>query len=175
MERKHQWHIWYVIGAVLALLLLQDWLTEAGQTEVVPYNQFESFLKAGDVEQVTIGQQYISGTFKEARNGKTQFVTPRIDPALAQDLSQYNVKFIGTAENTFLRTLLSWIVPIVIFFAIWMFFFRKFAEKQGLGGFMTVGKSQGQDLRREGHQDDLQGRGRHRRGQGRARRRSWSS
>ncbi len=108
---------------------------------MVPYNQFETFLKEGDVEQVTVNQQYITGTFKKARDGKTQFLTPRIDPQLAQQLSKYDVKFIGTAENTFLRSLLSWIVPIVIFFAIWMFFFRKFADKQGLGGFMSVGKS----------------------------------
>src|SRR5690606_12899390 len=34
-----------------------------------------------------------------------------------------------------------WLIPIGLFFAIWMFFFRRFAEKQGMGGFMSVGKS----------------------------------
>ncbi|HEX9327173.1 MAG TPA: ATP-dependent zinc metalloprotease FtsH, partial [Reyranella sp.] len=37
---------------------------------------------------------------------------------------------------------LSWVLPVVIFFGLWMFVFRKIAEKQGFGGgFMTVGKS----------------------------------
>jgi cell division protease FtsH len=31
--------------------------------------------------------------------------------------------------------------PAVIFYGIWMFLFRHFAEKQGFGGLMTVGKS----------------------------------
>jgi cell division protease FtsH len=141
MERKNQWHIWYIVGAVMILLLLQSWFTGSRQTQEIPYNQFESLLKAGDVEEVTVGQQYITGTFKKAQDGKTQFITPRIDPALVQELSKYDVKFTGTAENTFITALLSWVVPIVIFFAIWMFFFRKFANKQGLGGFMSVGKS----------------------------------
>jgi cell division protease FtsH len=44
-------------------------------------------------------------------------------------------------ENTFLSTLLSWLVPILIFFAVWAFVFRRFAERQGLGGLMSVGRS----------------------------------
>jgi cell division protease FtsH len=61
---------------------------------------------------------------------------------LAAEISKYDVTFAGAKENTFLRDLLSWIVPIAVFFALWMFVFRKIAEKQGLGGgFMSVGKS----------------------------------
>ncbi|MDX6750950.1 ATP-dependent zinc metalloprotease FtsH [Geminicoccaceae bacterium 1502E] len=136
-----QWHIWYVVGAVLLLLLLQDWWQQSRTTEVIPYSAFESYLEQGVVERVTVGEQFLSGTFKTAQDGKTQFVTPRVDPAVADRLEKYNVEFTGTAENTFLRDILSWVVPIVIFFAIWMFIFRKFAEKQGMGGFMSVGKS----------------------------------
>ena len=34
------------------------------------------------------------------------------------------------------------IVPVALFFfGLWVFFFRKFAEKQGFGGMMNVGKS----------------------------------
>jgi cell division protease FtsH len=41
-----------------------------------------------------------------------------------------------------LRDILSWVLPVVVFFGLWMFVFRKIAEKQGFGGgFMTVGKS----------------------------------
>jgi cell division protease FtsH len=32
-------------------------------------------------------------------------------------------------------------VPVLLFFGLWMFLFRRFAEKQGFGSFMTVGKS----------------------------------
>jgi cell division protease FtsH len=44
-------------------------------------------------------------------------------------------------ENTFLRDILSWVLPALVFLAVWMFVLRKFAEKQGMGGMMAVGKS----------------------------------
>ncbi|MGH6953240.1 MAG: ATP-dependent zinc metalloprotease FtsH, partial [Alphaproteobacteria bacterium] len=34
-----------------------------------------------------------------------------------------------------------WIVPVLLFFGLWMFLFRNIAERQGLGGFMAIGKS----------------------------------
>jgi cell division protease FtsH len=37
--------------------------------------------------------------------------------------------------------LLSWVLPVLVFFTIWKFFFRRIAEKQGLGGMMSIGKS----------------------------------
>src|SRR5208337_1424317 len=40
-----------------------------------------------------------------------------------------------------IQTILSWVIPVVIFYVAWMLLFRRFAEKQGLGGLMTVGKS----------------------------------
>ncbi len=37
--------------------------------------------------------------------------------------------------------MLSWILPAVSFFGVWFFLFRRFAEKQGMGGFLNIGKS----------------------------------
>jgi cell division protease FtsH len=52
------------------------------------------------------------------------------------------VAFSGIEESTFLRDLLGWILPAAIFFAIWMFVIRRFADQGGIGGgFLTVGKS----------------------------------
>ena len=44
-------------------------------------------------------------------------------------------------DNTFLRDILSWVLPALVFFGLWFFVFRRFADKQGLGGFMSIGKS----------------------------------
>jgi cell division protease FtsH len=44
-------------------------------------------------------------------------------------------------ENTWLTALLSWILPALFFVGIWMFFIRRFAERQGMGGFMSIGRS----------------------------------
>ena len=141
MERKHQLHLWYAIAAIVGVLLIQDWWHTTRTTEVVPYSQFEDYLKQGNVARISVADQYITGYFKEPQDGKTQFVTQRVDPAFAAALQKYNVQFTGVVENTFFKELLSWVIPIVIFFAIWAFVIRRFANKQGLGGLMSVGKS----------------------------------
>ncbi|MCX7629268.1 MAG: ATP-dependent zinc metalloprotease FtsH [Geminicoccaceae bacterium] len=141
MDRKQQLHLWYVVAAALLLLLFQGWWREMRTTEVIPYSEFLDYLDKGLVDRIAVGDQYITGFFKEPQAGKTQFVTPRVDPAIANDLAKRGVQFTGVVETTFLRDLLSWVVPVLVFFAIWAFVFRKFAEKQGLGGFMSVGRS----------------------------------
>lgn len=60
---------------------------------------------------------------------------------MAEDLTKYNVRFAGRIPNTFIRDLLSWVIPAVAFIAIWIFFVRRVAEKQGFGGLMSIGKS----------------------------------
>jgi cell division protease FtsH len=78
---------------------------------------------------------------KPLPDGRELFVTTRVDQQLADRLSQSDVKFTGVIESTWLRDLLSWVLPVLFFFAIWQFFIRRLVDKQGLGGMMTVGKS----------------------------------
>lgn len=44
-------------------------------------------------------------------------------------------------QSYWLRDVLSWILSAVSFFGVWFFLFRRFAEKQGMGGFINIGKS----------------------------------
>ena len=141
LERKHQLQLWYAVAAIVGVLLIQNWWHTSRVTEVVPYSQFEGYLRQGKVARISVADQYITGYFKSPQDGKSQFVTQRVDPAFAADLQKYNVQFAGVVENTFFKDLLSWVIPIVIFFAIWAFVIRRFANKQGLGGLMAVGKS----------------------------------
>jgi cell division protease FtsH len=126
---------------VLGVLLLRDLWTQTRTVESIPYSRFEQYLAEGKVETVAIGTQTIQGKFRKPQDGITGFVTTRVEPDLAARLKEANVEFGGVIESTFLRDLLSWIVPALAFFGIWFFLIRKLAEKQGFGGFMTVGKS----------------------------------
>jgi cell division protease FtsH len=68
------------------------------------------------------------------------FDTVRVeDPDLIRDLQAHQVKITGVIESTFLRDLLSWVIPIALFFAVWLFLLNRMG--QGQGGFMTVGRS----------------------------------
>lgn len=141
MEKRTQLHLWYAAIAIFFVLLIQGWWQTARETELIPYSEFLSAVQQGTVTDITVSEQYVRGSFKEPQNGKTQFVTARVDPATAQELAGHGVRFTGVVENTFFSTLLSWLVPILIFFAVWAFVFRRFAERQGLGGLMSVGRS----------------------------------
>lgn len=141
MEKKTQLNLWYVLIALFLVLLIQDWWRVYRETELIPYSEFLTYVDRGVVDNITVSEQYVRGTFREPQNGKTQFVTARVDPNIAQELAERGVTFTGVIENTFLSTILSWVVPILIFFAIWAFVFRRFAERQGLGGLMSVGRS----------------------------------
>jgi cell division protease FtsH len=143
MERKTQLTIWYWILAVMALLWAQSIWTEMRGVEAIPYSQFQQLLKDGQVQEIAITSNAIRGTLKSPLpDGSTRFVTTRVDPELAGQLDQYGVKYEQRIESTFLRDILSWVIPAVVFFALWMFLMRRFAEKQGLGGgFLSIGKS----------------------------------
>jgi len=143
MERKAQINLWYVILAVFGVMVLQSWWQQSQQTEVIPYSEFEKSLKNGEIAEILVTERHIRGRLKEPRpDGRTIFYTTRVDTDLAKEFSKYDVTVTGGTEESFLKNLLSWIVPMLLFLGIWMFFIRKFAEKQGLGGgLMSVGKS----------------------------------
>ncbi len=142
MERNTQIHLWYVILAVLGVFMLQDLWTQTRQIEPIPYSDFVKYLDEGRIDRILIGTKTIQGQFKTPlADGKTGFVTTRVEPDLADRLAGKDVEFAGAVESTFFRDLLSWIVPALVFFAVWFFLVRRMAESQGMGGFMTVGKS----------------------------------
>ncbi|MFO1364024.1 MAG: ATP-dependent zinc metalloprotease FtsH [Burkholderiales bacterium] len=143
MERQTQINLWYFVLAVLAVMWLSNLWKEARTVEPITYSEFVGYLKEGKIAEVVIRENVVEGTFKEPQPDKrSRFVAVRVDERLAKDLEQYGVKFTGVIENTFLRDILGWIVPAAVFFGLWWFVMRKFAEKQGLGGgFLSVGKS----------------------------------
>jgi cell division protease FtsH len=141
MEKKTRLDIAYLIFAIVAVILLQQWWTQAQQTEVVPYSQFEQLLADGRIDEVYISDQRVIGKLKSPQGAKTAVVANLVEPELAARLSKYGVKYTRIRESTWLRDLLSWVVPALVFFGLWFFLVRRFASQQGLGGFMSVGKS----------------------------------
>ncbi|MCM8594384.1 ATP-dependent zinc metalloprotease FtsH [Accumulibacter sp.] len=143
MEKRTQFSIWYFLFAIFAVFTLHDLWVQARTVEPISYSEFQTMLKGGQIEEISITDNYIRGSLKSPLpDGRSRFVTTRVDSTLAKDLAGYDVKFSGVVESNFLRDLLSWILPAVIFVGIWIFAMRKFAEKSGMGGsFMALGKS----------------------------------
>lgn len=142
MEKKDQWNIGYWIVAGLLLLTLQNYWQAAKTVEPVPYSEFEKALAEGRVAEVLVSDRTVTGRLKSPDSrGKTTIVATRVEPDLAEQLSKYDVSYARVVESTWLRDVLSWILPAVAFFGVWFFLFRRFAEKQGMGGFLSIGKS----------------------------------
>ena len=142
MEKKNQWNTGYWIVALLLLLSLQSYWQTAKTVEPVPYSEFEKALAEVRVAEVLVSDRTVTGRLKSPDSrGKTTIVATRVEPDLADRLSKYDVPYARVLESTWLRDVLSWILPAVAFFGVWFFLFRRFAEKQGMGGFLNIGKS----------------------------------
>ncbi|MFT6582304.1 MAG: ATP-dependent Zn protease [Alphaproteobacteria bacterium] len=122
--------------------MVQHWWSGNQAVETIPYSEFQILLRNDKIAETGIADRFIRGTLKSpSYDGAKQIYTLRVEPDLARDLEKYNITFTGIVESKFVANLLSWVVPIGIFFVLWMFVIRRFAEKQGMGGFMSVGKS----------------------------------
>jgi cell division protease FtsH len=142
MKKETQYHAWYWVAVMVAVMAIQLIFASYTQIAQLPYSEFQDALKAGKIAEVRVSGNYIQGKFKDPdAKSVTDFITTRVDFETAQELSKYNVKFAGAIESTWLRDLLSWVVPIALFAGVWMFMYRRFASQQGFGGLMSVGRS----------------------------------
>jgi cell division protease FtsH len=141
MEKQHQWNLWFFLVAFSLLLVFQDWWGARIAVEPLPYSEFMRLLKEEKLSDLRIEQQQITGKLKEPINNRSQFVTVRVEPDLAEALAQSQVTFSGTRQGGLISNLLSWLLPLILIFALWPLLFRRLAEKQGFGGMVNVGKS----------------------------------
>jgi len=143
MKNNTRFNVGYAIAAVAAILLIQYIVSAASQVAVIPYSEYQQLLKHGKVATVGISDRILQGTLKEPLpSGQKQFVTTRVDPGIAQELEKAGVLFTGQVESTLVRDLLSWVMPVLLFFGLWWYIGKRAAEGGGIGGgLMAIGKS----------------------------------
>ncbi len=149
--------VWYMVGAVVVLLLMQSLLIEPpGRT--INYSQFKFLLKERLVSELVVGEKNIRGQVQ--REGLRKILPPeqleslaldereaypftvvRVeDPELTAELERAEISFRGEISSNWLPTLLSWLVPMGIFLIVWSYLFSKVGGGGG-GGLMQIGKS----------------------------------
>jgi cell division protease FtsH len=130
---KARFSIWYFVFAMLFLSYLQP-LFFSSKVETIPYSQFKQYVADGYVGQVTIGSENIKGALKGDVTKK--FNTIRVnDPDLVKDLDAHKVGYAGSYESKFLGAILSWVIPIGLFFLIWRFAMKKMGPGMGVMSF----------------------------------------
>ncbi|PKF69934.1 cell division protein FtsH [Pseudomonas fluvialis] len=141
MRQHAPFHISYWLIAVIAFLLLQSLLDNQQPVARIAYSEFVSQLKEGRISELAISERQIEGRLKEPLSGgQLRFTTLRVEPQLAALLEQYPVRYSGKLESTLLRDVLSWVVPALLFFAIWLFLLKRLGSMGG-SGMLQIGKS----------------------------------
>ncbi len=146
-RQKTQFSLIYLFIALMVVLSVQSWL-RAPQTVDIPMSQFLALVREGKVLKVTLGEREIQGIAKPGslpmpppgpgdrlrallgpQEGPTAFTTARIpateDYQIVRELEGAKVEFSGRIESTFWRDLFSWVVPLIIMAALWLFLMRR--------------------------------------------------
>ena len=131
-----------VINLVLigfgVLLLLSSFLPNQGMQQVprVPYSLFINQVDDGEVKRAFITQEQIRYELANPEEGQPQLLatTPIFDMDLPQRLEQHGVEFAAAPPKKpgLFSTILSWVVPPLIFILLLQFFARR--AMGGAGG-----------------------------------------
>jgi len=105
------------------------------------HTELMQMVEQDKVASVTITETAIQGRFKEPQDGRSLFVSARVDSNAAVDFEKAGVQVTGGTDSNWLTTIISWVLPIIVFFGVWVFLFRGFAERQGMGGVINISKS----------------------------------
>ena len=146
-RQKTQFSLVYLFIALMVVFGVQSWL-RAPRTVDIPMSQFLTLVHEGNVLRVSLGEREIQGVLKPgalptppagpgeklrellgAQQGPIIFTTARIpstdDYDIVRDLQANKVEFSGRIESTFWRDLISWLVPLVLMAALWLFLMRR--------------------------------------------------
>src|ERR1043166_9265844 len=130
--------LWYVLGFLLLLAIAQAWFVPSGRQ--IGYSEFKQAVRSDQVAEAFVGEQTVRGTFKREINGSHNFSTNRIEnPKLVEELDAHGVKYTGEFVSRWIPEVLGWVIPLVILFGLWSFFFRRMGGAEG--GVMSFARS----------------------------------
>jgi cell division protease FtsH len=155
-QQQQQFSIWYFLTTLVILMAMQYFFLSP-QVEMITYSQFKSLVKNGLVTDLVIEQGTIRGkikaegmkqVFSEEKlkqlkyddKSAQAFATVRVDDrSLTAELEAAGIRFRGEVSSNWLPTILSWVVPVALFFLVWSYLMKRMGG--GGTGLMQIGKS----------------------------------
>jgi len=138
----------FAIFSILTILIFKSLFEDGGidgvgqsgtQTQNVSYYDLKKMIATGQVSFVSIGEGNIKATSKGET--KSVFVAKRVipDETLIPLLEKQNVKYGAYTDKNWLTDLVfGWVLPVFIFFGIWMFLTSRMQKNMG-GGILGIG------------------------------------
>ncbi len=115
---------------------------QASRTKQVAYSDVKTLIRDGKISTVKLTPSAIEAISND--DGKrVRYIAqnvPAIDKDLIPLLEAKNIKYEGMMGNGWLSELISMMLPIFIFFAIWIFLAKRMQKGMG-GGILGVGKA----------------------------------
>jgi len=159
MEKKAKFTLIYFLMAFAIIILLENYFLSRELT-TISYSEFKTLLNESLINDLMVTTTAIEGKFVKGaqdrlitiRKMQDETIKKRLqeihvfavirmeDPDLVKELTEKGVSYTAKQEITWFKTLLSWIVPMLIFIAIWGYLLKRMGAAGG-GGFMAVGKS----------------------------------
>jgi cell division protease FtsH len=112
------------------------------QTKKISYSEIKNLVKSDKIEELKITPTVIEALGK-GEGSVVRYVAEKIpasDPAFVELLDKHSVKYVGVMGGGIVAELISSILPILIFFGIWIFLAKKMSKGVG-GGILGVGKA----------------------------------
>ncbi|WP_297192952.1 ATP-dependent zinc metalloprotease FtsH [uncultured Campylobacter sp.] len=135
----------FAIFAIVTIFLFKSFVDGSGglmdgsQSRNIPYSELKKMIESNQISQVSIGQTSI----RAVTNQNTVLVSKKVanDPSLVALLDEKKISYGAYSEtNWFTDMLFSWVLPIFIFFGIWMFLASRMQKNMG-SSILGIGSS----------------------------------
>lgn len=137
----------FAIFAIVMILLFKGFSDDGSMgimggenTKKVTYSELKTLIENNQIAQVNIGQTTIKAVSKA---GNMVYITKKVanDATFIPLLDSKDVSYSAFNEsNWFIDILLSWVLPVFIFFGIWMFLASRMQKNMG-GSILGIGSS----------------------------------
>jgi len=123
---------------------IQAYGSSANKT--VSYSELKKLISSGNIEYVGIGNTQIRAISKSDGVQRVSYNVRRVipDDTLIPELEKNGISYGGINEENILSDILfGWVIPIFLFFAIWMFLVKRMQKSMGggSGGILGIGSS----------------------------------
>ncbi|HKV44874.1 MAG TPA: ATP-dependent zinc metalloprotease FtsH [bacterium] len=131
--------VWALILVVVLYLVLPLYNSRGTSSEVIPYSVFVTEAAQGHIDQVSIGDDAVSGQYKSGKQFRTY--VPKGDSSYLETLRDHAVKITvePSSKSSLWPNLLTTMLPFLVLVGLWMLMLRQ--AQSGSNQAMSFGKS----------------------------------
>ncbi|HLW60107.1 MAG TPA: ATP-dependent zinc metalloprotease FtsH [bacterium] len=131
--------VWALILVVVLYLVLPLYNSRGTSSEVIPYSVFVTEATQGHIDQVSIGDDAVSGQYKSGKQFRTY--VPKGDSSYLETLRDHGVKITvePSSKSSLWPNLLTTMLPFLVLVGLWMLMLRQ--AQSGSNQAMSFGKS----------------------------------